>query len=108
MPSPLSRPEARDDFALRDERVLDAAKHLLVADAFAAHVVAVLAEQVAHLVVQTVFDGQFLGDDFGNFLRHELGIGVSMTPGISLLTSCRRGTQQILLQGALYRGESVV
>ena len=61
--------------ALRDQRVLDAAEHLLVADALAAHVLAVLAQQVAHLVVQTVLHGQFFGDDFGNFLGHEVGVG---------------------------------
>jgi hypothetical protein len=64
-----------DHFALRDERVLDAPEHLLVAHALAPHVVAVLAEQVAHLVVQTVLDGQFLGDNFGDFLCHEVGVG---------------------------------
>ena len=45
MLSPVSRPDGADHFALRDQGVLDPPEHLLIADALAAHVFAVLAQQ---------------------------------------------------------------
>ena len=43
--------------AFRDHGVLDLAEHFLVTDAFAPHVFAVLLQNLAHLVVEAVFDG---------------------------------------------------
>jgi hypothetical protein len=51
------------DLALLHHRVLGFAEHLLIADAFAPHVVAVLLEDVAHFVVQLVFGLEFIRDD---------------------------------------------
>src|ERR1039457_1948637 len=45
-----------DDLAFRDHGVLDLAEHFLVTDAFAAHVIAVLLQNLANLVVEAVLD----------------------------------------------------
>src|SRR5580658_943188 len=63
-----------DDLAFRDHGVLDLAEHFLVTDAFAAHVFAVLLQDLAHLVVQAVLDREFLGDDIGDDFGDRLRI----------------------------------
>src|ERR1700682_60687 len=64
-----------DHLALRDQRVLDAAEHLLIADALAAHVVAVLVQQIANLVIEAVLNVQLFLDDVGDEIRGRLWIG---------------------------------
>ena len=62
-----------DHFALRDQCVLDAPEHLLIADAFAPHVLAVLSRSSRTSFVQPVFCGEIvcnrLRDGFGRGLR---------------------------------------
>ena len=67
-------PRRPDHLTLRDELILGAPEHLLVADPLAPHVVAVLPQDVAHFFVQAVFDGQFFGDDVIDDFGDGLGI----------------------------------
>src|ERR1019366_3205068 len=71
-----------DDLAFRDHGVLDLAEHFLVTDAFAAHVIAILLQNLAHFVVEAVLDRQFLGDNIGD----DLGDG----PRIACFNRSRR------------------
>ena len=72
-----------------DQGVLDAPEHFLIADALAAHVIAVLFEDVAHFVVEPVFSAEFFGDDAGNELGDSLWIDSLRTPGDSFRTIWR-------------------
>src|ERR1039458_10168230 len=69
----LFAPRSADHLALRNQRVLDPPEHLLVAHAFTPHVLAVLAQQVAHFVVQAVFSREFLADHRVDLFRHAIG-----------------------------------
>jgi hypothetical protein len=48
-----------------------------------------LLQNLAHLVVEAVFDRQFLGDDIGDDLRDRLRIVVSIEAGVSFFTNSR-------------------
>ncbi len=60
---PARRP---GQFALRHQLVLYFSEHLLVRNVLAPHVIAVIVQQIADLVIQPVFGGKILFDDMGN------------------------------------------
>src|SRR2546421_8679012 len=60
-----------DYLSLRQELILDSPEHLMVRDVLTTHVVAVVIQQVANLIVQPVLDRQVFLDDLGD----EFGTG---------------------------------
>ena len=70
-PGPGGNPPPRDlgspdHLALRDQGLLDLPEHLLVADAFPAHVVAVLGQNPADLLIEAILDSEVLLDNGGH------------------------------------------
>ena len=89
MLSPVSRPEARITLRCEISVFLMRAEHLLIADALAPHVVAVLAQQLPHLVVQAVLHLQFVFESHGLIISVAVfGSLVSMICGVIRDTSC--------------------
>src|SRR5207247_1384566 len=63
-----------DNLPLGDEGILDAPEHLLIADTLLAHIVAILAEYIAHLVIEPVLYFQLVRDEVRSLLGKSLGV----------------------------------